>query len=195
MKMSRANVELDFFGMERKENSSSNQSQFKKLFNRQRSFRDIQGAISKINPEILKSVIASGSVSTDNGNFVDYKKSSASASAFSLPSTPKEEAVPLPSLPLFRHITRLATENLSETAPLTIFYNGTVTVFDVPREKAETILKLALEGNSNSVETNQQLLETLNNGDLPIARRKSLQRFLEKRKERLTTVSPYSCCD
>ncbi|KAK0575326.1 hypothetical protein LWI29_037257 [Acer saccharum] len=187
--MSRANVELDFFGMERKENSSSNQSQFKKLINRQRSFRDIQGAISKINPEILKSLIASGSASTDNGNFVDYKKSS----AFSLPSTPKEEAVPLPALPLFRQIPRPATENLSETAPLTIFYNGTVTVFDVPREKAETILKLALEGNSNSVETNQQLLETLNNGDLPIARRKSLQRFLEKRKERLTTVSPYSC--
>ncbi|KAK3223760.1 hypothetical protein Dsin_010785 [Dipteronia sinensis] len=192
MKMSRANVELDFFGMERKDNSSSNQSQFKKLINRQRSFRDIQGAISKINPEILKSVIASGSASTDNGNFVDYKKSP-SSSAFSLPSTPKEEAVPLPALPLFRHIPRPATENLSETAPLTIFYNGTVTVFDVPREKAETILKLALEGNSNSVETNQRLLETLNNGDLPIARRKSLQRFLEKRKERLTTVCPYSC--
>ncbi|KAI9169572.1 hypothetical protein LWI28_014277 [Acer negundo] len=187
--MSRANAELDFFGMERKENSSSNQSQFKKLINRQRSFRDIQGAISKINPEILKSLIASGSASADNGNFVDYKKSS----AFSLPSTPKEEAFPLPAMPLFRQIPRPASENLSETAPLTIFYNGTVTVYDVPREKAETILKLALEGNSNSVETNQQLLETLNNGDLPIARRKSLQRFLEKRKERLTTVCPYSC--
>ncbi|GAY36815.1 hypothetical protein CUMW_024740 [Citrus unshiu] len=59
--------------------------------------------------------------------------------------------------------------------------------------QAEHILKLAVEGNSKSFESNdanvasdqqQQLLETLNTGDLPIARRKSLQRFLEKRKER-----------
>ncbi|KAI9173402.1 hypothetical protein LWI28_000744 [Acer negundo] len=45
------------------------------------------------------------------------------------------------------------------------------------------------QGNSNSVETNQQLLETLNNGDLPIARRKSLQRFLEKRKKSLARLT------
>ncbi|ESR52084.1 hypothetical protein CICLE_v10032858mg [Citrus x clementina] len=173
--MSRATVELDFFGLENKENSS-NKPQFKK-FPRQRSFRDIQGAISKINPEIIKSVIASGSAK----------------SSISLPSTPKEEPITFPDVPLYRHIPKSGSENVSETAPLTIFYNGTVAVFDVHREKAEHILKLAVEGNSKSFESNdanvasdqqQQLLETLNTGDLPIARRKSLQRFLEKRKER-----------
>jgi jasmonate ZIM domain-containing protein len=84
---------------------------------------------------------------------------------------------------------RPSSENLSETAPLTIFYNGTVSVFEAPRDKAENILKLALERTFDSMNLaapssdQQQLLDTLN-GDLPIARRKSLQRFLEKRKER-----------
>ncbi|XP_031260560.1 protein TIFY 9-like isoform X1 [Pistacia vera] len=181
--MSRATVELDFFGMERKEMASS-KSQFQKFLHRQRSFRDLQGAISKINPEILKSVIASGSVNT-----VDSKKL-----PVSMPTTPKEEPASFPALPLFKHISvsRSATENLPETAPLTIFYNGTVTVYDVPRDKAECILKLAVDGNSKTEESKnsktatdqQQLLETLNTGDLPIARKKSLQRFLEKRRER-----------
>lgn len=52
------------------------------------SFSDIQGAISKINPEIIKSVIASGSAK----------------SSISLPSTPKEEPITFPDVPLYRHI-------------------------------------------------------------------------------------------
>ncbi|GMJ13107.1 JASMONATE-ASSOCIATED 1, TIFY DOMAIN PROTEIN 9, jasmonate-zim-domain protein 10 [Hibiscus trionum] len=193
--MSRASVELDFFGMEK---DNSGKSQFQKFLDRRRSFRGLQGAISKMNPDLIKSVIASG---LTNPPSQDQTESSKSAS---VPSSPKETQSLFPALPLLTSAARDACENGPETAPLTIFYNGTVTVFNVTRDKAESILKLAVEGVSKNVESidskvatpssdqQQQLLETLD-GDLPIARRKSLQRFLEKRKERLTCASPYGC--
>ncbi|PSS13715.1 Protein TIFY like [Actinidia chinensis var. chinensis] len=161
--MSRSAVELDFFGMEKE---SAPQPQPKKLLDRRRSFRDIQSAISKMNPEILKSVVASGSV--ENGNL--------------LASTPQNED------PFLSHASSLLSapalgNNVSGGTPLTICYKGTIFVFDVSRHKAENILKLAEEKVSKTVES-----------DLPIARRKSLQSFLQKRKERLTLASPYGNC-
>ncbi|KAE8662318.1 Protein TIFY 9 [Hibiscus syriacus] len=187
--MSRATVEFDFFGMEK---ANSCKSQFQKFLDRRRSFR---GAISKMNPELIKSVISSGST---NQSPVDWRKS------FSVPSTPKEDRTsPVRTLPILNPASRASSEDGHETAPLTIFYNGTVSVFNVPRDKAESIFKLAVEGSSKNVESTdsskvsnpssdqQNLLET-SNGDLPIARKKSLQRFLEKRKERMTCASPYA---
>ncbi|XP_047966985.1 protein TIFY 9 [Salvia hispanica] len=154
-------LELDFFGMEKRSTAP--------VFQRRRSFRDIQGVISKMNPEVVKSVIGNGGLGS---------KKSASSAAIAPPQSPISD-------PKLR-------------APMTIFYNGVVSVFDVSPRKAQNILKTAdefvpcksaenLESNSK---TERNLLESLN-GDLPISRKNSLQRFLEKRKERLVSVSPY----
>lgn len=40
-----------------------------------------------------------------------------------------------PRKEIYLYVFRSGSENVSETAPLTIFYNGTVAVFDVHREK------------------------------------------------------------
>jgi len=71
------------------------------------------------------------------------------------------------------------------TAPLTIFYGGKMVVFDdFPAEKAEELMKVA--GGSCNVASpaaaGQPCLP-----DMPIARKVSLQRFLAKRKNRITT--------
>lgn len=76
----------------------------------------------------------------------------------------------------------------SRSAPLTIFYNGTVTVFDVNHVDAEKIIKVAEEGSGSDKEK----LPLNPRREMPMARKQSLQRFLEKRKERLTATAPYS---
>ncbi|XP_010495178.1 PREDICTED: protein TIFY 9-like [Camelina sativa] len=159
-----ATVELDFLGVEKKQtnNTVGPKPRFQKFLDRRRSFREMQGAISKIDPEIIKSLLASGGGQS--------------------------------------------TEAVSGTVPMTIFYNGTVSVYQVSRNKAEEIMKVAKETtvskkDESSTETDLSVITptTLRpklfgqnlEGDLPIARRKSLQRFLEKRKERVISTSPY----
>ncbi|CAI9756383.1 unnamed protein product [Fraxinus pennsylvanica] len=152
---------------------------------------DIQGVISKINPEVLKTVIANGSFSLNK--------------SVSVPCTPKEDPTVFPPLPLHDFNLRQSCEpkRSAETAPMTIFYNGMVAVVDVSPHKAQDILLLAEEGIQKPAESSdskvtgtssdqRNILGTLN-GDFPIARRKSLQRFLVKRKERSKVLEPYGC--
>ncbi|KAK4785043.1 hypothetical protein SAY86_001732 [Trapa natans] len=91
-------------------------------------------------------------------------------------------------------------------AQMTIFYAGQVMVFsDFPAEKVKEIMLLASKASMVQNPRQPGLLKVSHNPiqdriqrpadtivtDLPIARRASLHRFLEKRKDRITAKSPY----
>ncbi|KAK4391895.1 protein TIFY 10A [Sesamum angolense] len=77
----------------------------------------------------------------------------------------------------------------AETAQMTIFYGGQVIVFnDFPADKAKEIMTLA---SKCSAAPNPHPAALCSAAHLPIMRQKSLARFLEKRKDRITANAPY----
>ncbi|MCD7466339.1 hypothetical protein HAX54_002949 [Datura stramonium] len=109
-------------------------------------------------------------------------------------------------LPQLRHDdTKLTVSQREkpESEQLTIFYAGTVHVYDnIAVEKAESILNLALESSNLSAPINAKEIKQTQKSqlpsacmfqaDLPIARRKSLKRFFEKRHNRIISQHPYA---
>uniref|UniRef100_A0A0D6R820 Tify domain-containing protein n=1 Tax=Araucaria cunninghamii TaxID=56994 RepID=A0A0D6R820_ARACU len=132
-------------------------------------------------------------------------------------------ALPSNSIPFGRSAGKQAS-----TKQLTIFYNGTVGVYDVSAEKAKSIFMLASgeSCNQRSRSTSPLMSRAISSSaknenenradekppnfihpvppvieegqlqklrtDLPLARKQSLQRFLQKRKDRMTMAAPYS---
>ncbi|TMW87899.1 hypothetical protein EJD97_019299 [Solanum chilense] len=91
----------------------------------------------------------------------------------------------------------------SESEQLTIFYAGIVHVYDnISVQKAESIMNLASENcNAKEIKPTQKSQVPHHvykfQAELPIARRKSLKRFFEKRHNRITSKQPYASpeCD
>lgn len=185
-------VEHDFFLIEKENSLSPAPPPLRPTKSSSSSpFKNIQRMVSKLNPEVVKSVIASAAVGVD----VDCRHSSSSSSqpGASKPTSPPVLPTPLPT----NNISLTASRNFSAaeigdmqmvSAPMTIFYNGNVTVFDVTPHQAKNILQVAQQGfskiriNSDPSPEPDDLLKGLKG--VPMARRKSLEHFLEKRKER-----------
>uniref|UniRef100_A0A8F5IT10 Jasmonate-ZIM-domain protein JAZ1b n=1 Tax=Zea mays TaxID=4577 RepID=A0A8F5IT10_MAIZE len=96
---------------------------------------------------------------------------------------------------------KAAGEEEEEAQQLTIFYGGRVVVFDMfPSAKVKDLLQIMSPGGDGvdragaAVPTQSLPRPSASHGslsDLPIARRNSLHRFLEKRKDRITARAPY----
>ncbi|KAG9446250.1 hypothetical protein H6P81_012378 [Aristolochia fimbriata] len=207
MSRAAAMVEVDFFGMEKDQRAARTCEKPIGL-----NVRGIQNAIARIDPQVLKTVFANGSFDRKLGESNCYtpKNEGFTVPEARHPAPPNAMFPSSASLP-YRPLTeassataRPVVDNLNGTAPLTIFYNGNVSVFDVSPNMAERIMKLAETRLSRTQGScgdsvfpappteGHQLLEDLNRGGLPMRRKHSLQRFLEKRKERLNSLSPYA---
>uniref|UniRef100_A0A0A9BXQ1 Protein TIFY n=1 Tax=Arundo donax TaxID=35708 RepID=A0A0A9BXQ1_ARUDO len=116
-------------------------------------------------------------------------------------TTPEESKTVLELFPQQAGTLKDAQESRreAERAPLTIFYGGRMVVFnDFPAEKAEELMQFAGSNNitpaasaAGAAAVGQDALGQPCLPDMPIARKASLQRFLEKRKNRLTAADPY----
>ncbi|KAL3360859.1 hypothetical protein AABB24_014015 [Solanum stoloniferum] len=85
-----------------------------------------------------------------------------------------------------------STELENKSQPLTIFYNGKLVVSHVTDLQAKAIIYLAsreIEEKTNK--TSSPMSEPSSPLLQPQTVKKSLQRFLQKRKNRIETTSPY----
>lgn len=90
---------------------------------------------------------------------------------------------------------REAAAGEDEAQQLTIFYGGKVVVFDkFPPARVKDLLQIVNAGGDGGDRAGSSAAPQASRNslsDMPIARRNSLHRFLEKRKGRITAKAPY----
>ncbi|XP_022955169.1 protein TIFY 5A-like [Cucurbita moschata] len=74
---------------------------------------------------------------------------------------------------------------------MTIFYNGRVCVADFTEHQARAIIMLATR-RSTSRQHRSELCKREDGSDSGLSMKRSLQRFLHKRKNRIQSASPYT---
>ncbi|XP_020588527.1 protein TIFY 10c-like isoform X2 [Phalaenopsis equestris] len=140
---------------------------------------------SLFRPPTTMNLFPGSNVSADNRNEPDLSEKTATMPVDPPPQLQDKDAI-------FKAPNRVDQEENEINAQLTIFYDGKVMVFDdFPAKKVKDLMEMA--GKSalqNSCPTPLLQHEPITSVDLtmPIARRASLHRFLEKRKDRSRLV-------
>uniref|UniRef100_A0A5B7BTY3 Protein TIFY n=1 Tax=Davidia involucrata TaxID=16924 RepID=A0A5B7BTY3_DAVIN len=175
---------------------------FSQYLKEKRSFRDMSlefaGKLeSKGKPEMSQLTTTRRNVLTNMEKSVEISTQQHGKSMDLLP-----QYVEIGSSTAIEDAINKATSSKSN-AQMTIFYAGQVFVFDdFPANKAKEVMLLAStdfasgsnilpKSGSNPPQEPLQPQTQAANSDLPIARRASLHRFFEKRKDRATARAPY----
>eukprot|EP00253_Pinus_taeda_P011182 PITA_11182 len=171
--------------------------------------------LSRVKPEMMLKLISSNKQSEDKK--VEIMELFPLTTGFGSNPRVTESNISLPSeigLTNPKCVVAEVPEKLS-TSQFTIFYNGVVNVYHIPADKVEDIMKLVSSNSSSNKRTckitsgkieeisgqqpSKSALNAVNENQpqkvaagMEIVKKLSLQRFLQKRKERLNSVAPYS---
>lgn len=136
-------------------------------------------------PPTTMNLFPGSNISAENRNESNLSEQSATMSIDPSPQLQDTDA-------MLKAANRADQKESEINAQLTIFYDGKVMVFDnFPDKKAQDLMEMA----SKSIRPNSpaplQPEPTSVDLTMPIARRASLHRFLEKRKDRINSQAPY----
>eukprot|EP00253_Pinus_taeda_P007603 PITA_07603 len=163
--------------------------------------------LSRVKPEMMLKLISSNKLSEDKK--VEIMELFPLTTGFGSNPRVTESNISLPSeigLTNPKCVVAEVPEKLS-TSQFTIFYNGVVNVYDIPADKVEDIMKLVSSNSSSNKRTykitsgkieeisgeqpSKSALNAVNENQpqkvaagMEIVKKLSLQRFLQKRKER-----------